>query len=137
MIPAHKRGPKEWREQSESPLPGPQAGTLALGVSSVMRLAHDSSFCGRSQGGDFASAEARRGHENRRSLRSPRHPFGAPNLYLYGAQRWKGAAALSAAVTTINLQGIAPNFQGCASVKKTSTQTPATLREGVRGRRFS
>ena len=37
--------------QSESPLPGPQAGTLALGASSVMRLAHDSSFCGRSQGG--------------------------------------------------------------------------------------
>ena len=67
----------------------------------------------------------------------PRHPFGEPNLYLYGAQRWKGAAALSAAVTSANSQETAPNFQGRASMKKTSTQTLATLREGARGRRFS
>ena len=42
----------------------------------------------------------------------PRHPFGAPNLYLYGAQRWKGAAALSAAVTSANSQETAPNSHG-------------------------
>ena len=43
-----------------------------VGVSSVMRVnAHDSSFCGRSLGGDFASAEARRGLSDR-----PRRPFG-------------------------------------------------------------
>ena len=49
------------------------------GLSSVMRDAHDSSFCGRSQE-DFASAEARRWTEPVWQLSDrPRHPFG-PHL---------------------------------------------------------
>ena len=64
----------------------------------------------------------------------PRHPFGAPNLYLYGVQRWKGAAALSAAVTSTNLQGIAPNSHGDAATKERTSLFPAAFREGARGR---
>ena len=41
------------------------------------------------------------------------------------------------AVTTTKLIGDAPNSQAEPSKKKGVTQTPAALREGVRGRRFS
>ena len=49
------------------------------------------------------------------------------------------AAALSAAVTSINQQEPAPNFHGRTSRKEKSSRFPATLRErGVWGeRRFS
>ena len=49
-----------------------------------MRIAHDSSFCGRSQG-DFASAEARRWLSDR-----PRHPFGPLLIDWYQVKRWHG-----------------------------------------------
>ncbi len=115
------------------------AATLRRGgLSSVMRVAHDSSFCGRSQGGraadaegDFASAEARRGLSDR-----PRHPFGPPLISLYQMKRWQVAAALSAAVTSNNWQGTAPTFQAEPTMQKRPTQTPAALREGARGRGF-
>ena len=57
--------------------------------------------------GNFASAEARRWLSDR-----PRHPFGFPLISLYRTQRWQVAAALSAAVTTTNLQETASNLQG-------------------------
>ena len=48
--------------------------------------------------------------------------------------RRKVAAALSAAVTTTNLQEIAPNLQAEPFPQKQPLQTPAALREGARGR---
>ena len=56
---------------------------------------------------------------------------------LFVPQRWQGAAALSAAVTTTTLQEIAPIFQAEPSQQKRTSQTPAALREGARGRGFS
>ena len=101
---------------------GPRLRTR-WGVSSVMRFAHDSSFCGGSQG-DFASAEARRWLSDR-----PRHPFGHLLINGYLIQRWQVAAALSAAVTTIKFIGDAPNSQAEPTKKKGSSRTPAALRE--------
>ena len=56
---------------------------------------------------------------------------------LFVPQRWQGAAALSAAVTITNSQGIAPNSQAEPSQQKPTPRTPAALREGARGRGFS
>ena len=53
------------------------------------------------------------------------------------AQRWQVAAALSAAVTITKPIGDAPTSQAEPTKKKQPTQTPAALREGARGRRFS
>ncbi len=78
--------------------------------------------------GDFASAEARRGLSDR-----PRRPFGPPLISLYQMKRWQVAVALSAAVTSTDLQGSAPTFQAEPSRKKCATRTPAALREGARG----
>ena len=47
------------------------------------------------------------------------------------------AAALSAAVTTTKFIGDQPYSQAEPSQKKRPPQTPATLREGARGRGFS
>ena len=53
------------------------------------------------------------------------------------SSRWQVAAALSAAVTSTNLQGIAPNSHGGATAEKRTSLFPAALREGARGRGFS
>ena len=47
------------------------------------------------------------------------------------------AAALSAAVTSTNSQESTPTSQAEPPTQKHTTQAPATLREGARGRRFS
>ena len=75
------------------------------GISSVMRVAHDSSFCGRSLG-DFASADANKGLCDR-----PLETFARSPLQLCGSQRWQVAAALSAAVTSTNSQETAPTLR--------------------------
>ena len=86
--------------------------------------AHDSSFCGRSQGG-VASAEARRWLSDR-----PRHPFGCSLLIdLYQGDSWQVAAALSAAVTTSKPNGDRPHSHGRASSKECASLFPAALRE--------
>ena len=60
------------------------------GLFSVMRAAHDGSFCGRSQGGGFPIA--------------PATPSGAHLLIdWYRGNNWQVAAALSAAVITTKL----------------------------------
>ena len=123
-----------------------------------MRVAHDSSLCGGSllgeprlrtrrgypqscalcmtapseeeTKGDFASAEARRGTEPVWQLSDrPRRPFGPTLTSLHRTQRWKVAAALSAAVTTAKRQGTAPTLPGRTSRKKRTSLFPATLRE--------
>ena len=63
--------------------------------------------------GDFASAEARRGLSDR-----PRRPFGPPLISLYQMKRWQVAAALSAAVTSTDLQGTALTFQAEPTMQK-------------------
>ena len=52
-------------------------------------------------------------------------------------QRRTVAAALSAAVTSTYSQTTAPNSHGREPPKEQPSLFPATLREGVRGRRFS
>ena len=66
-----------------------------------MRDAHDSSFCGRSQGG----------------------------FRLCGGDSWKVAAALSAAVTTTKCIGERPHSQAEPTMQNRTRQTPAALRE--------
>ena len=75
-------------------------------------------------GARTASSEARRWLSDR-----PRHPFGPPLISLYRFQRWQGAAALSAAVTTTMPIGDAPTLHGHTSRKEESSLFPATLRE--------
>ena len=82
------------------------------GLSSVMRVAHDSSFCRRSQ------VEFRLCGGEAVAFRSPPPPLRAPLIDLYRMKRWQGAAALSAAVTTTALQEPAPNVQAESSQKK-------------------
>ena len=67
----------------------------------------------------------------------PLETFARSPLQLCGALRWQVAAALSAAVTTTKQQETAPTFQAGPSQERQSTQTPAALREGARGRGFS
>ena len=97
-----------------------------------MRFAHDCSFCGRSQEG--ISPLRRRGGG---FPIAPATPSGPCLLTGIGATRWLVAAALSAAVTSANLQGTAPNSQAEPSQQNQPCQTPAALREGARGRGFS
>ena len=101
------------------------------GLSSVMRAAHDSSFCGRSLLGeprlrmrDFASAEATKGLCDR-----PLETFARSSLQLCGGQRRKVAAALSAAVTITKPIGDELHLQAESPKKKGGPQTPAALRE--------
>ena len=78
----------------------------------------------------IAPPGARRGTEPVWRLSGrPRHPFGSPLISLYDPQRRQGAAALSAAVTTIKPQGIAPTSHGRTSWEEKSSLFPATLRE--------
>ena len=97
-----------------------------------MRFAHDCSFCGRSQEG--ISPLRRRGGG---FPIAPATPSGPCLLTGIGATRWLVAAALSAAVTSANLQGTAPNSHGREPPKEQSSLFPAALREGARGRGFS
>ena len=96
-----------------------------------MRVAHDSSFCGRSQGG--ISRLRRRGGGRSPSDSFPIAPATPSGAHLlidwYRGNSWQVAAALSAAVTTTKLIGERPHSQGRASPKKETTQTPATLWE--------
>ena len=55
----------------------------------------------------------------------------------YRSSCWQVAAALSAAVTITNSQRERAQLTGAYSSDKASTRTPATLREGARGRGFS
>ena len=59
-----------------------------------MRDAHDSSFCGRSQGDSVPAGTVRRLSDR------PCHPFGLLTSNYIVTQRQQVAAALSAAVTT-------------------------------------
>ena len=106
----------------------------ARGVSSVMRVAHDSTFCGRSLGG--ISPLRRRGGGFPIAPATPSGAHLATRLY---PLRWQVAAALSAAVTITPKQENAPTSQGRVSPKEESSLFPAALRErGVWGeRRFS
>ena len=97
-----------------------------------MHFAHDCSFCGRSQEG--ISPLRRRGGG---FPIAPATPSGPCLLTGIGATRWLGAAALSAAVTSANLQETSPNSHGREPPKEQSSLFPAALREGARGRGFS
>ena len=89
--------------------------------------AHDSSFCGRSQGGFRACGHDQRTEPVWRLCARPLETF-AP----CGGDSLKVAAALSAAVTTIYLQEIARNLQAEPSLK--SPRPPnASRSSGERG----
>ena len=72
-----------------------------------MRDAHDSSFRGRSQGGDSVPAGTMRWLSDR-----PCHPFGLLTSNYIVTQRQQVAAALSAAVTTTKPIGERPHLTG-------------------------
>ena len=113
--------------RQESQLEGLSSVSLRLTAPSAERVK-----------GDFASAEARRWTEPVWQLSDrPRHPFGSALISEYRLACWQVAAALSAAVTTTKQQEIDLTSQAEPSQKKCPRQTPATLREGARGRGFS
>ena len=60
---------------------------------------------------------------------APATPSGLLLIGVYQIERWQGAAALSAAVTTTSPQGTAPNSQAEPTPQKQPTRTPAALRE--------
>ncbi len=101
------------------------ASADAVGVSSVMRFAHDGSLCGGNLlGGASCKASPERGGAHQQRAEG----FVPP--------RWQVAAALSAAVTIAQLIGDTPTFQAEPTPKKNTPQTPAALRErGVWGER--
>ena len=104
-----------------------QLGGLILSQPSA-----DSSLCGGSHLGK-ASADAgfRLCGGEAVAFRSPPPPLRPPLMSLYRFRRWQVAAALSAAVTTAELQGIAPNSQ--AEPSKRHRLTPNASRSSGGG----
>ena len=103
------------------------------GVSSTIRSANGPPSSAEGGEEDFASAEARRWLSDR-----PRHPFGSLTYKLVSYQRRQVAAALSAAVTTTNLQETAPNLQRHIVWKKNHLEPQLLFgRGGLGERRFS
>ena len=102
-------------------------------LSSVMRVAHDSFLCGGSQGG--ISPLRRRGGGRSPSGSFPIAPAAPSAPHLQACivpKRWQVAAALSAAVTTAKPIGDARTLHGCASPQERTSLFPDALRERVR-----
>ena len=106
------------------------------GLSSVMRVAHDSSFCRRSQvefrlcGGEAVDGA------RLAAFRSPPPPLRAPLIDYYRAKRWQVAAALSAAVTSTQSIGATSTSQAEPSKPKRSNPNASrssggSAREGL------
>ena len=114
------------RRLTEPPRPCGAGARLRTRVGSILsRPSADGCFCGRSLG------EFRLCGGDQRAFRSPFGNLRPPLMSLYRFRRWQVAAALSADVTTAELQGIAPTSQ--AEPSKRHRLTPNASRSSGGG----
>ena len=91
--------------------------------------AHDSPFCGRSQGGFRLCGHVAVDGDRLAAFRSPPPPLRPSLIDCIENKRRQVAAALSAAVTTTPKQGNAPTSHGREPPKEEPSLFPAALRE--------